>query len=236
MICPRCGTPLASDAHFCTECGLRQDLVPETPYVPGTQYAPGRGPEAGQGARRGSHAGLFVALAVVAALVLGAVVSCGILLGMRGTFLHQTHPVTFSVNFLVDYDSSGSRIPVRITGTDVDGAAVDQTIFLAYSGVDVELLPGSYHAEVVGSPITAQGIIFQIPKETVDFTLGSDLGPGEGYTVPSNLAFTFMPIVPTDVTDEQVKDALDWARKDEASGADVGKLEAAIKKLRETAA
>ena len=78
-------------------------------------------------------------------------------MGNFGTRVTQsTHPVTFVVS-IPDYDKESSRIPVHLTGMDINGDAVDRTIYLAHSGVDVELLKGRYHAEVVGSPIARPG-------------------------------------------------------------------------------
>jgi hypothetical protein len=121
---------------------------------------------------------------------------------------------------------------VHVTGTDIDGNAVDQTIFLAYSGVDVELTKGTYHAEVVGSPITSAGVIYEIPSKGIDFTLDDDLAEGEEFRQPVRNTFVLTPIAPDKTTDEAVKDAIAWARKDEQSNADVGKLEAAIEARR----
>jgi hypothetical protein len=140
----------------------------------------------------------------------------------------STHPVTFVVN-ISNYDKGSSRIPMHITGTDINGDTVDETIFLAHSGVDVELLKGRYHAEVVGSPISSTGVIYEIPTSTINFTLGDDLDPGEGYRMPNSLALVFTPIDAQNMTDQKIEDALSWARKDEEAGLDIGKLEAAAK-------
>jgi hypothetical protein len=150
-------------------------------------------------------------------------------MGNFGTRVTQsTHPVTFVVS-IPDYDKESSRIPVHLTGMDINGDAVDRTIYLAHSGVDVELLKGRYHAEVVGSPISSTGMIYEIPTSTINFTLGEDLDPDEGYSMPSSLALVFTPIDDQNMTDQKIEDALSWARKDEEAGLDIGKLEAAAK-------
>ena len=53
--------------------------------------------------------------------------------------------------------------------------------------------------------------------------------------LPNSKVLEFEAIQPEDMTDEKVQDALSWARKDEESGVDVGKLEEAMKKRRESA-
>jgi len=183
-------------------------------------------------------AGAKVAIVVCSLLLvfaaMGAVTVCaGIVSGIHTRTAQSTHPVTFMVS-IRDYDEDSSRIPVRITGTDINGESVDRTIFLAHSGVDVELLKGRYHAEVLGSPISSKGMIYAVPSTTIDFTLGEDLDPHEGYKMPSSLTLVFVPIDAQNMTDEQINDALTWARKDEESGVDVGKLEAAAKERQQT--
>ena len=167
--------------------------------------------------------------------MLCTLVTFGIAFGSHAAAVRQPHPVTFMVS-ITDYDEGSSRIPVRITGTTIDGDEVDQTIFLAHSGQDVELPNGRYHAEALGSPITSAGIIYRVPATVVSFTLGEDLSPGETYALPMRTAFEFVPIDPNGMTDQQIQDALAWARKDEASGVDVGKLEAAAMRRQQSAA
>lgn len=140
------------------------------------------------------------------------------------------HPVTFLVS-ISNYNTSSSRIPVHITGTDDTGASVDKTIYLAYSGVDVELRKGTYHAEVAGSPISSDGTLYEIP-DPIDFEVGSELEDGEPYKLPASTTLAFVPLDPHTLTDEQVEDALNWARRDEESTVDVDALEAAIKASR----
>ncbi|MBO7673990.1 MAG: zinc ribbon domain-containing protein [Atopobiaceae bacterium] len=177
----------------------------------------------------GAKTAIVVAVLMLVLVSLGFVLLFTSLVGnvsLRAT--QSTHPVTFVVSIL-DYDDESSRIPVHITGTDIHGDEVDRTIFLAHSGVDVELLKGRYHAEVLGSPISSSGMIYEVPTTTIDFTLGDDLEPGEGYRMPSSLSFVFRSIDAQNMTDDKIADALSWARKDEEAGLDVGKLEAAAK-------
>lgn len=237
MNCPYCGTPLPNHAKFCTNCGAQlqaQASAPTSPQVPGQMPPDPTQPYAGTPNKKNKHVAIIVVAVTAVALLIVVAVSvttCAYMGSATSRAHHQAHPVTFRVQ-IDDYGTGSSRIPVHITGTDLDGNAVDRTIFMAYSGADTELLEGTYHAEVVGSPITPDGVLFSIPTKTLDFTLGNDLEPGESFVLPDDSTFVFQPLAPDQMTDEAVKDALDWARKDEESGADVGKLEKAIETRR----
>lgn len=213
--------------------------VVETPYIPGTQYG-----HTSQSPRRHSGVVVGIIIAVVALTLITAVVtaSCVALsFGARarttpsiGSLIKTTHDVTFIVSGLDDTDENSSHIPLRITGTDIDGNKIDKTIFLPYSGVDTQLPEGTYEAQVLGSPISSNGTIYEYPTRSIQFKI-SGLAPNEGYMLPNSKVLKFEAIQPEGMTDEKVQDALSWARKDEESGVDVGKLEEAMKKRRESA-
>lgn len=250
MNCPYCGTPLPDNAQFCHECGTRIEAIPQQPYVPGSDYNGAPNPNANVSPQPKKRTGLIIGIVVAVFVLLIAtaitVTTCSLMNVARNasneTPSTQTriqsqpsesgmHPVVFIVS-ITDYGTGSSRIPVHITGTDDDGNDIDKNIYLAYSGADVELPNGTYHAEVVGSPISSDGTIYEIPTTVVDFTLGSDLDKGETYKLPNSTAFTFTPIDPMSLTDEQVEDALTWARRDEESQVDVDALEKAIQESR----
>lgn len=253
MNCPNCGTSLPDTARFCPNCGTRMEGVPQPPFASSQMSTPAGDlapddmsssqaltPEK----RRNTSLGIIVVVALALLLVAGGIV--GIAAFLRAPDRGQevsAFPVSMGtgqheVTFLVDiagYGDGSSRIPVRITGTESDGTAVDETIYLAYSGADTMLANGHYHAEVVGSPITPEGVIFEIPSLTIDFTLGDDLADGEPYVMPQDLALQFVPIDAADMTDDEIADAVAWARKDSDSQANVDALEQAAKKRRDTA-
>ena len=248
MQCPYCGTNNPPKAKFCPECGgqLNNEPEVETPYVPGTQPSDGQSrptppqmpaqsqantTSAKRKRRPAVVVGIVAAFTVLLAVTVVGVVACSTIMGGHVGFGSNTHGVIFRINISNGYDTSSSRIPVQITGTDIDGNNVDKTVFLAYSGVDVELPEGTYEAKVVGSPISSSGTIYKIPEFVAHFEL-SGLDPDETYELPGSQAFSFIAIDPEDLTDEQVEDAIAWARKDEQSGADVGTLEKAIERRR----
>ena len=87
--------------------------------------------------------GIVAAFTVLLAVTVVGVVACSTIMGGHVGFGSNTHGVIFRINISNGYDTSSSRIPVQITGTDIDGNNVDKTVFLAYSGVDVELPEGA---------------------------------------------------------------------------------------------
>ena len=262
--CPECGKPISMQPATHTNPAQRPapaqpssasqpnheeqtyQMPPavETPYVPGSQRASYQGPvpPAQNRSNNGLVVGVIIAVIVLMLITAVATVSCAALsiggsMGITpsiGSSVHTMHDVTFVTNDFGDYDQNSSRIPVQITGTDVDGNKVDKTIFLAHSGVDTQLAEGTYEARVLGSPIASNGTIYDYPSRAIKFKI-SNLAPNEAYVLPSSKSFKFSAIDPEDMTDEKVNDALSWARKDEESGVDVGKLEEAIKKRRESA-
>ena len=147
----------------------------------------------------------------------------------------QECDIVFTISIGQGYDTSASRIPVSIKGTDVNGNAVDKTVFLAYEGVDTQLPPGSYEVSAIGSPIAKDGTIYTYPDKPYKFTVdpkaeGNKTGSGRPtIAVASQNALAYTPVSPEKMTDKAIDDALAWARKDEDSRADVGQLEKATK-------
>ena len=145
------------------------------------------------------------------------------------------YPVTFTISITSEFDSTSSRIPVEVTGHDTNGNDVNETVFLAYSGVDMELPEGEYQVKAVGSPIASDGTIYKVPSTTIDFEVSSKKATNKNGGVTVQKVLSFLPIAPKDMTDEQIKDAIAWARKDEKSNADVGQLEKATQQRKESA-
>lgn len=235
MFCPQCGKEIRDDARFCPECGSNiEEVLSQTrdasamqsqPQVPG-------GPLDNVERRKHRRRAVLITICVIFAAVVAGVAFSAIGASRAYTESRNPHPVTFIVD-IDDYDDKSSRIPVQITGEDIDGNEVDKTIYLGYFGeVDVDLVKGTYHAKVVGSPITSKGKIYEVPDETLDFELSKDLAPEEEYITPASEAFKFVPVKADEVTDDEIEDAVNWARKDEFGTADVDALRDAAYKRR----
>lgn len=253
MQCPNCGTDLPDEAQFCFECGasLKElttsipttQVAPEAPKpMPDTIRRPAASPAPGSSLESQAPAKpakkRLPTRAIVAIVIALVLVACGTgalvyALSSAAPTASQAatrtpHPVVTRVS-IDGYEDGSSRIPIHVTGEDVDGNKVDKVVYLAFSGPDMELVAGTYHMEAVGSPIASDGTIYTLPTRSIDITLGDDLEEGETFEFPENLYFAYTVIEPEDMTQAQIDDAVEWARKDEQSGADVDKLAEAAK-------
>lgn len=130
---------------------------------------------------------------------------------------HSTHSVLLSVS-ADGLDDAGSRIPVHVTGTDVDGAAVDQYQYVGADGSGLSLTAGDYTLSVPALPIASDGTIYELPSDR-QLTVGSDLPDSAQLDVRTDDAgnpqpIVFTPIAAQDTTAEQIKAAAEYAAKD----------------------
>ncbi|MDD6693033.1 MAG: zinc ribbon domain-containing protein [Olsenella sp.] len=96
---------------------------------------------------------------------------------------HQDHPVTFTIQ-ADGYEAEDGPIPVRITGTNLDGTSVDTTCHVSQDGSGTTLKSGSYEATVVASPLTKSGTLYATPDSPVSFEIPvaeeADAGSADG--------------------------------------------------------
>lgn len=237
MFCPGCGHTIPDEARFCPYCGSQikydtsfQAEAPATPE-PTTITVPSA-PKSNRDHKIQTRR--IAIIITMCLLALSFVTALGVVFVGRAALSHGTteHPVTFRANS-VDLGDDSSRIPVLITGTDANGDEVNKEFFLARDGVDCELLPGTYHLKVLASPIGSNGTLFELTVSEIDFEVPANLKAGEEYIVPSTKTLVFTPIDPAKVTDEEIEDAVAWARKDTDPSVDADALEAAARALRD---
>ena len=249
MICPHCGAELPDSANFCRECGTSLAHAQETATPEPVRAAePEPEPEPRKLVRRrarqkttatvapepsrkrGLNKGkTFIAITFAVCIAVGVIAAVALNLLLPEDASTPTtdietpegeHPITFYMN-AEGYGEGGTRIPIQITGSDSKGNDVNKVIYLAYSGVDTTLPPGQYVAEVVGSPIASDGTLYDYDLQPASFTVSEELDEDEGYTVEESRHFALASIDPSEVTDDQINDAVEWARKDEGLDEDV---------------
>ena len=257
MKCSNCGANIPEGSKFCRECGAT--AMDPTQALAQVAEATGAGvtqptvaydslgagyvtpdTEADQPKRKNGKLIALVAALLVVALAIGgffAANSCTKDLPAPEPPISEpaigTTQVSFSVNAAY-YDEPGSRLPVQITGTTVEGETVNKTIYITVNSTTVtetiELEDGTYAYEATGSPISANGLIY----EFADIQGGFTLTAGEGNVdVQPAIEVELTPIDPVEVTDEQIEAAVEAAAADEECADIAEELGAVATQLRD---
>ena len=133
--------------------------------------------------------------------------------------------------YVPDLDVRGSRVPVRIDGTLEDGTAFGQDTFVSNDGKGLRLAPGSYEAYVMGSPISASGVMYIYPSEHIRVVVSSDLN----VSYDPVTFMTFGVLGALDVSDEQIEEARAFIVNDPDRMQYADTLAAAVRERREEA-
>lgn len=220
MVCPYCGAELADEARFCVGCGAALDGTQAMPVAePAVAPAPVGSPAPSKRPKKG------VVIAIVCAAVI--VVSGG---GGLAYHLYQQHvqeqeqyESAHSKHALVvnvkaegwDTDNGTSRVPVCVKGKTVDGKKVDKVEYVASDGSGIKLIQGKYTLKAAGSPIAADGTIYQVPCTKAELTLDDAFAKGEKIDLAElaeqDSVLNFTPIDAADVTDDEINDAVTLA-------------------------
>lgn len=114
-----------------------------------------------------------------------------------------------------DTDNGASRVPVRVKGKTVDGKKVDKVEYVASDGSGIKLIQGKYTLKATGSPIAADGTIYQVPCTKAELTLDDAFAKGEKIDLAElaeqDSVLDFTPIDAADVTDDEINDAVTLA-------------------------
>lgn len=131
---------------------------------------------------------------------------------MRYASAHSEHAIVLNISAAGwDTENGASRVPIHITGKTVDGITVDEVDYVASDGSGISLIQGVYTLEAAGSPIAADGTIYQIPCTSATLTLDDVFATGETINL-ADLAeqdsiLTFRPIDANDMTNDEIYDA-----------------------------
>lgn len=115
--------------------------------------------------------------------------------------------------------STGSKIPVQVSGQDSDGSSVSETLYVDEHGRGIKLLPGDYTLSIAASPIAADGTIYTVPTTKAQATVKSD-----GQDLRGEAAFKLKVPSADTVTDDQIDAAAKYAEEGGASSAAAAKI------------
>lgn len=259
--CPACGAPLgtehqpdaippapkASNAELTSKMPRMAEVAPEA--YPQSQAQPQ--PEGDGQQKRTVHRGRRIALEVILALVVAAGIGGGLwwkaesdrraqeaadAAAQQAAWDADHAERAVHINIVApNYSSQATRIPLHVTGTDLDQAGVDQTFYVNADNPDIQLKKGTYQIAVVASPILQDGSLYAMPANPVSVTVGDSADGSDGENSNSGSSDASQPVVtaeidlapiddPTTVTDEQIAAAKAAAAadpdSDEAAKAD----------------
>lgn len=115
--------------------------------------------------------------------------------------------------------STGSKIPVQVSGQDSDGSSVSETLYVDEHGRGVKLLPGDYTLSIAASPIAADGTIYTVPTTKAQVAIKSD-----GQDLSAQATFKLEVPSADTVTDDQIDAAAKYAEEGGVSSAAVAKV------------
>lgn len=115
--------------------------------------------------------------------------------------------------------STGSKIPVQVSGQDSDGSSVSETLYVDEHGRGIKLLPGDYTLSIAGSPIAADGTIYTVPTTKAQVTIKSD-----GQDLSAQATFKLKVPSADTVTDDQIDAAAKYAEEGGVNSATVAKV------------
>lgn len=198
MDCPCCGAELRGGVRYCTACGVAV-----------------HGLSAASALWIQSRKHIVVVLVCMLTIALAG----GRWLGLQlyqamSCFIsaHSEHAIVLNISAADwDTDNGASRVPIHITGKTIDGITVDRIEFVASNGSGINLTQSVYTLEAAGSPIAADGTIYQIPCTSATLVLDDAFAMGETIDLAElaeqDSILTFCPIDAADVTNDEIYDA-----------------------------
>ena len=220
MVCPYCGAELADEAQFCVECGAALDGTQAMPTAsPAVAPAPVDSPAPSKKPKKG----IVIAIVCAAVIVVGG--SGGLAYHLYQQHVqeqeqyesaHSKHALVVSVKAEEwNTDNGASRVPVRVKGKTVDGKKVDKVEYVASDGSGIKLIQGKYTLKAAGSPIAADGTIYQVPCTKAELTIDDAFAKGEKIDLAElaeqDSVLDFTPIDAAEVTDDEINDAVTLA-------------------------
>lgn len=145
------------------------------------------------------------------------------------------HRVTFVMK-TPGYNDEATAIPVHVTGTQSNGAAYDEMVYLDGGGNGIILEPGEYTLAFPGGSILANGTVLTAPKKTtIDVSVSADLPRNAFVQVPTDTTVTYKAVSPVDLTDKTLDKVYEYAVQDPNDNGKADKLRENAKKVRDEA-
>ena len=234
MRCSNCGAEIREGAQFCTGCGQ--------PVIMPAQEAPSN-PEQPVQAGHPMPRTRWIVIALVAIALVAAGVG-GLLWWRHAQQVaaqkayddaHAEHAVTFAVSAPDYSDDTCTRIPLHVTGTDLDGNAVDENVYVDGEGTGASLVRGDYQVSVDASPLLGDGTIYAQPSWSATISIGDSIEPGDSVQAPTDQPISFTKPDETTVTDDEIQRAYNDAKADEKSASKADDLKQRATQVRDGA-
>lgn len=165
---------------------------------------------------------LFIVAICLVVVALGAVVGAFLFLHFEEEQAHKPIPFVISVE-ASDYDpQTASGVPVTIEGTDLDGGSVSELLLLDQSSNSIDLVEGDYVITVAGTPVNAQGVIYNGPETPISLSIhnnqimvnGVESGSvQEGMSSIELPAITLTAFAAESVTNDQIEAVRAWMNR-----------------------
>ena len=221
-----------SSSAYAQQGTSRQPAYMPPVEVPGVnEPKPAHGGKGGNGKKTA-----LIVAAVVAAIVLGG--GAGYYFGVyqpqqakierqekeaeEDAIKHSKHPVRITASGSGwDTSTGASKLPVQVTGTDVDGKNVDQVFYVDSDGNGIKLMQGKYTLKVAASPLGSNGEIWDVPNIAVSVKLGDALKKDEKLDLRDDAKFELGdPVNAVDVEPGDITTAQNYARDGGCDSAD----------------
>ena len=140
-----------------------------------------------------------------------------------------------AIDVVIDgYSSEDTLIPVEISGTASNGETFNEVQFVDAAGSGISVPVGSYLLTFPASPLTTDGILYEVPDDVFNLRIPDGVPEGSSYHANSVKA-EFKRSTALDETDSMIEQAHRYALMDESQASKANKLYSIAKDVHEKA-